>query len=216
MSNRIDHVGQSFGRLSVLKMDCISPYGQAKWLCLCECGKKCSVLGDNLRRGNQVSCGCRNREIAAISAKKRAKHGMYLTPTYKTWRSLKDRCLNPKATSYKSYGARGISLCAEWRDSFEAFLSDMGKRPSLGHSIDRINNDGDYTQNNCRWATRLQQQNNKRNNRKISWRGRVFTVAELARELGFTHSAVLKRIRLGWSVERITTEPLRSWPSASD
>ena len=124
------------------------------------------------------------------------------SPEYNAWASMKGRCLNEKTPNYSRYGGRGISICQRWLTSFENFLEDMGTRPSPSHSLDRINNDGDYSAENCRWATVEQQQRNKSNVGIVIYRGRRMTVPELANEVGVPLSRLKTRLRRGWAVER--------------
>jgi hypothetical protein len=122
---------------------------------------------------------------------------------------MRTRCTNPNVPNYKDYGGRGIAVCERWR-SFEAFLADMGPRPGLGYSIERINNDGDYEPGNCRWADRAQQSNNRRNNRLLTWNGETKTLAEWSRTTGLDYAALLARLNRGWSVERALSTPMKT------
>lgn len=128
------------------------------------------------------------------------KHGMKHTRTYQKWNSMKNRCFNPRLKNYKNYGGRGISVCESWL-KFENFLSDMGIAPDA-HSLERIDNDGNYEPGNVRWATAKEQQRNKRNSRFITYRGKTLTVAAWAEELGLPITALSKRLQYGWGVER--------------
>lgn len=170
-------VGETFGQLTVLAQadDYVSPKGQSKsrWVCKCACGNVTTIIGNNLRRGTAASCGCRTRQASRDRRTHGHKIGRYPTPTYKTWLGMKERCLNLNHPSYGYYGGRGVSICDRWVDSFEAFLADMGECPDdpsdwVGThrywSLDRINPDGDYTPQNCRWASPHQQTVNRRSN----------------------------------------------------
>ncbi len=161
----IDLLGQSFGRLTVVKRNPNSPAGKARWLCSCQCGGQVEVLGASLLNGRSKSCGClkdeRTAEMGRENSQRLVRHGMSKTPAHVRWRSLKDRCFNPRNKHYKDYGARGITVCERWL-VFENFYADMGEAPE-GKSIDRINNDGDYEPGNCRWATPQEQIDNRRN-----------------------------------------------------
>lgn len=148
----IDLTGQSFGRMLVLER-AANNGKQPAWLCVCECGVRKVVQGGNLRDGNVQSCGC----LRASSA----GHAAAGSQTYNSWKAMRARTCAPTNPRYADYGGRGITVCARWRDSFAAFLEDMGERPA-DRTLDRIDNDGNYEPGNCRWATASEQQANQR------------------------------------------------------
>lgn len=195
----LDLTGQQFGRLSVLG------YGGTKgkwkfhwWYCRCECGTITTPVTGKLRDGSTTSCGCYGREKTSIC---NSTHGMSNSSEFRIRASVIRRCYDPKNNAYARYGARGITVCERWLESFENFYADMGPRPSLDHSIDRIDNSGNYEPENCKWSTRIEQGNNKRNNRLIEMGGRVQTVAQWCRELGVEYDTVSRRLnQYKWSV----------------
>lgn len=159
-------IHKQYGRLKVIALSHILRR-RVFWLCRCVCGTYKAVAGISLKAGDTQSCGCYLAECVAQRSTTHgatcgATHGKRVAPEYKSWVAMKARCLNPRATSYENYGGRGIKICQRWRDSFKKFRADMGKRPSLSHTLDRINNNGHYKPSNCRWATKLQQNRNKR------------------------------------------------------
>lgn len=157
-------VNQRFGRLVVLKQ-ATSVKGHSAWTCLCDCGVTKVIRGELLFNGSATSCGCYRREVGKKLGRASRMHGEGTngkeTAEYRAWTSLRNRCVNPRHKSFCYYGARGIRVCERW-DSYANFLADMGRRPSPKHSIDRINNDGDYCPANCRWATSSEQNSNLR------------------------------------------------------
>ena len=154
---RLDLTGQRFGRLVVEAFDSIRKRTSA-WRCRCDCGAETVAMAYHLKRGTTTSCGCFRVEAAADRVR---SHGMTRSPTYLTWVAMLQRCENPEATGYEYYGGRGVTVCPEWHE-FEAFLADMGERPK-GRTLDRRDPNGNYERDNCRWATPVEQANNKRN-----------------------------------------------------
>lgn len=159
----INIAGRRFGRL--IAVETVRRKGRLRWKCLCDCGRETVVACGSLRYGDTVSCGCFKRDWIAASLSKRT-HGEAgprgkRTPEYESWAGMLQRCENRAYRRFYDWGGRGISVCERWHD-FSAFLSDMGRRPSSKHSIDRINNDGNYEPANCRWANASQQRINRR------------------------------------------------------
>lgn len=142
------------------------------------------------------------------------KHGMIDSPEYNVWKHMKDRCYNPRSQRWDRYGGRGIRVCKRWMTSFENFLADMGFRPSRNHSIERVNNEGNYEPTNCRWATRYEQNHNKSSSVFIDYGGDRLTVGQWSNRLGFIRKTLDCRLRAGWSVEDALTTPVaprRRW-----
>lgn len=174
-----DELGNKYGKLTVIAQhESISD--KAAWECKCECGNLKIVTGDSLRQGKVRSCGCFQSEWrksgngARTHGHGSAKKGV--SRTYKTWQEMRARCSNQTHISYPNYGGRGIQVCKRW-EKFENFLLDMGERP-LGTSIDRINNNGDYTPKNCKWATRKEQNNKRRQCRYVTYMGLTLTISQ--------------------------------------
>lgn len=157
-----DYIGKRFGRLTVIGRLPSRGHGKGtKLICRCDCGNETEVFASNLTRGHTTSCGCLKREIVAAGA--HTTHGKRQTRLYEIWRSMKQRCTNPNKINYARYGGRGIKVCSEWMESFEAFYewaTTHGYKDDL--SLDRINNDGNYEPGNCRWATPKEQAANRR------------------------------------------------------
>lgn len=177
--------GDRFGRLVVIGKgeDRINKAGhtiyRAKVACIC--GNQLSVAIKSLQDGNTKSCGCMRADSLRISPSN-LKHGMVGTPTYRTWRSMKERCLNPRNPVFRYYGARGIAVCERWM-KFENFFADMGERP-VGMSLDRIDGEGHYEPDNCRWATDLTQAFNQSQTKPVVFHGKVMSFSQAAREIG--------------------------------
>lgn len=168
------------------------------WMCRCDCGQEKAVPGRCLRAGVSQSCGCLARERARETLTARLiTHGMSRSVEHNAWRQMKARCANANHVNYPNYGARGITVCERWRQSFESFIADMGPRPP-GHSIERVNNDGNYEAANCRWATRLEQNDNKRVTRRFNVEGASATLKTCARAMGERSWLIHGRIKRGW------------------
>jgi hypothetical protein len=195
--------GDKYGRLSVInevKKDGI--YRKVK--CICDCGNHCIVLLASLKAGQTKSCGCYRKEKAS----NRRICGEEVKIEYKTWYDMHRRCYNKKYSKYIDYGGRGISVCDRWF-SFENFIHDIGKRPSAKHSLDRIDNNGNYEANNCRWATGSEQNSNRRSSNIITHCGETLSICQWEKKLGFKKSTISARFKLNWSIEKALTTKVR-------
>ncbi|MHA1738940.1 MAG: hypothetical protein ACTSWD_10175 [Candidatus Heimdallarchaeota archaeon] len=193
--------GEKFGRLTVLKKTSKPKTTNSKelfWLCSCSCGKETVVNGYALRIGRTKSCGCFLRDSRFTHS---ITHGKSKSTEYKTYWNIKNRCYNKNVPHYYLYGGRGIRMSKSWYHSFEQFLKDMGKVPE-GKSIERLNNSKGYTKKNCIWATREEQNNNKRNNIKVEYKGKKYTIAQLARKVGLKYHTVYTRFKKGKTVDQ--------------
>lgn len=194
-----DLTGKVFGRLTVIAFA-----GKQRWYVRCECGVTGTKNGMDLRSGDSKSCGCLKREQLGD---RRRTHGKCKTPEYRAWSHMIGRCENPTDHKFPIYGGRGITIAPRWRESFEAFLEDMGPRPSSRHSIDRIDVNGNYEPTNCRWATTKEQGRNTRTNRPLTFNGETRLIVEWAEVLGVTPSLITWRVNHGWTVERALSRP---------
>lgn len=207
-------IGQKFGMLTVIdevpKPDNI--LGHRWWLCVCDCGGIVDVSTKNLTRGATDHCGCQlkiRRKIGCDkAAKSNTKHGMSDSSEYRSWACMNGRCNNPNNGSYHKYGGRGIKVCPQWsgRDGFEQFYADMGPKPTINHTIDRIDPNDDYTPENCRWATRKEQNRHRSNNKIVTYQGKTQTLIEWSEELNIPIKTLINRLRANWSVERAFTQ----------
>jgi hypothetical protein len=199
---RNDLTGKKFGRLTVIKYEYTTKHKKAVWSCSCLCGNIANIIGSSLMNGRTKSCGCLANEM---TSKRLKVHGMTESGEFETWCNMKARCYNPNIKQYKDWGGRGITVCQEWLDSFEQFYVDMGPRPSSEYSIDRIDNDGNYCKENCRWATRREQGNNTRSNLLIPYGGKTQNLTDWSIELKIKYSTLAGRIGKGWTIEEAFT-----------
>jgi hypothetical protein len=172
MPKAVDLTGQTFWRLTVLRLADEQRGHDRRWLCRCSCGKEAVRARGELKRGEARSCGCLRVETTKARGEANRKHGAAgdhaESPEYRSWVEMRRRCSNPNFIGYAHYGGRGITVCRRW-DDFAAFLADMGTKPSPAHSIDRINPDGHYEPGNCRWTTPKEQANNRRPRQKVDY-----------------------------------------------
>ena len=201
-------VGMTFGRWTVLER-VPRPVGRKSpspfWRCRCSCGVVKIVVGDGLNSGVSRSCGCLRADVTTV---RNITHGKSRTSEHNVWKSMSGRCKTPTCAGYRNYGARGISVCERW-SSFENFLADMGPRPSPRHTLERNENDGPYSPENCRWATRKEQANNKRNNARVVYNGETRTIAQWAERVGLRPMTLWFRLnRRHWPVDKALTSPL--------
>ena len=186
--------GLRFGRLVAVSRTSKSCPRGVYWLCRCDCDEYVEVLVAQLNSKAKQSCGCLHLDSARNKHIKHRSHGLHNSPTYKTWKSMLERCRNPANSSYKYYGAKGISVCDEWLNSFKNFLDDMGVRPN-GTTLDRINNSEGYSKTNCKWSTYKEQARNRRTTVKIHFDGNELTLSEYATLVGLSYSGARFRVR---------------------
>lgn len=199
----IDLTGQTFGDRVVLRRD-LEAGRHTRWICQCKCGRVVSVDAGNLRGKTIIACrSCASR-----------RHGMVTSGEYTSWGAMLQRCENPRNKHFKNYGGRGITVCSAWH-KFDQFFADMGPKPTVNHSIERDDNNGNYEPGNCTWATWREQCNNQRRSRKLEFEGTSRTVAEWATHLGQSVKMIDSRLRAGWPIDRVLMQPRRSRRSKS-
>lgn len=210
MSRRIDLTGQRFGRLVITRFVGTDKHWNHRYEYVCDCGNTGTVLDSNLRSGQVKSCGCLKRDLTIARS---TKHGLSggnrgRTRLYNIWLKMRARCLNPSDPNYPYYGGRGITICPEWNDfaAFHAWAYANGYRDDL--TLDRIDNDGPYSPDNCRWVPAKRQARNRRNNRLLTFRGETKSVVEWAEEVGIPAHTLRQRLHRGWPVERALTTPI--------
>lgn len=198
-------IGQKFNRLLVVDTDKnVNRRNETMWICLCDCGKTTRSFAYKIKSGHTKSCGCWQREVASHTG---VTHRMSDTPVHLIWQGIRKRCNNPKSPNYKNYGAKGVTICAEW-DDFSLFYEYVGDRPSKGHSIDRIDNSKGYEPGNVRWATRIEQNNNQTTNIIVECQGEKMTLAQACRLRGLPHEPMRVKVRAGKIFDFAETEYL--------
>lgn len=201
-----DLTGQRFTRLLVLSYSHTNQNQNSVWNCLCDCGTECKVIGKRLLRGAVMSCGCMKRERMATG---NTTHNLRYHPMAGSYYQMITRCTNPNSKSYHNYGGRGIIVCDRWRHSLANFIADMGDRPE-GATLDRIDNDGPYSPENCRWATIDEQARNKRCNHLITYNGETLIIRDWELRIGLPPGTLRRRIdESGWSIDRAMTIPIK-------
>lgn len=206
--------GDRFGRLVVIEQAdaYITPSGKKypRYLCKCDCGNVKKIDKNNLLKGNTLSCGCLQKERTSAATK---THGDTDSRLYNVWCAMKRRCYNPDVKEYRLYGGRGISVCDAWRDNYEAFrdwaiiAGYKYDAPRGACTLDRIDTDGNYSPENCRWVSQKEQMNNVRYNHRESYHGETHTIAEWEGILGMKPGKILNRMKCGWSFEDAVEAP---------
>lgn len=215
MPQYIDLVGQEFGRLRVLKRAENDKHNKSRWMCSCVCGREVVVNASSLRRGLTKSCGCLWLEVMSET---RSTHGMSKERIYSEYIGIKKRCLNKNSSGYKKYGNRGITICEEWLGengfiNFYEWAMSHGYRDDL--TIERIDVNGNYCPENCKWITAKEQANNKRNTLRLEYNGETHTTLEWEEITGITSGTIRQRLWNGWSVERALTVPMKKFGKRS-
>lgn len=203
---REDLTGRVFERLTVIEYAGYEKKSKSSmWRCKCECGKEVTTRRSHLINGDSKSCGCLTRFTGATTT----THGLSSHPVYSSWDHMKRRCNNPKDDAYENYGGRGIKICEEWNNSFEAFYKDMGDTYRKGLTLERKDVNGDYSPENCVWATRVEQQNNRRNTRYITLFGEKIAFSEVARKYNINKATLKHRLdNMGLSPEEAISTPV--------
>lgn len=194
-------IGDVYGELKIIADGGrTGVYRRKAWLCRCQCGKEKSVAQSDLRNGDAQSCGCLRQRL-------RTKHGGWKTPEYAAWTDMRGRCHNPNDRSYKNYGQRGITVCERWGE-FTNFQEDMGSRPTAKHTLERIDNNKGYSPDNCKWATRSEQQNNRRNTLYFTLDNETKTLRDWCQQYNRQYMRVFLRLQSGYPFEIALKAPI--------
>lgn len=197
-------IGDRYGKRTIIAWD----KEKHRWVARCDCGKV-DVVESSIALGRLQMCKlCSEEKFKKLTT----KNGLSHSPIYETWRSIKRRCYQKNFISYKWYGGRGITVCEEWRNSFVKFCDwAMANGYQQGLTIDRINKDGNYCPENCRWVDNLTQQNNRTDNKNLTFNGTTKTMSEWARFFGIKYITLKTRIRNGWDIEKALTTPVKQY-----
>lgn len=200
-------IGTRYGLLTVMERSVGAP---RYFLCRCDCGSEKLIRCDHLVGGKTISCGCEHARRASARAHvmhaANTKHGACRSSMYNRWHAIRRRCTVESAPAYQNYGARGIYVCERWRQSFEAFRDDMGEPPP-GATLERVDNDGPYSPENCRWATRAEQASNRRVNKVVTWQGKTLNLSQWSRETGIHRNTLDKRYDKGFRGAELFAAP---------
>lgn len=203
---RLEVIGQKFARLTILSDASKAP---RKVLCRCDCGSESVFQLSNVIYGLSKSCGCLARELSKVRKEKLVEGTpSNRHPLYQTWKSMKNRCCNPKDKAYKYYGGKGVSVCPRWLNSFAAFVSDMGPKPTKKHSLDRLTPSHNYGPETCRWATDVEQRRNRTSCIYIAIGGVTKTMTEWGRYYGLPEKLAQTRIARGWDPVKAVSAPV--------
>ena len=197
-------LNKHFGRLHVIQYQKKGANSQHYWICKCLCGSLRPIRTSDLINGNSKSCGCARKETVGNLNRKHSKAG---TPIYNTWQNIKSRCSNKNRSDFERYGGRGIYVCDRWQNSFINFYNDMGNKPE-GLTIERVDNNGPYSPDNCIWANRTAQNNNKRNNHIITIGGETKNLNQWIMFYGIATPTFKNRVKRGWSVIDAVSKPI--------